>query len=193
MNRVRKHVLDHEHSMSEEWNSSHEALAIKTSYASSFNMISVTVSYCLSMVSFLNDKVRLTLDCQGAITAQIAITVLSLAGVDQMHWTVTAAFLTSLIAGLLSVYYACIIQVWLAGMHSAEEVRDWFTTKRLISSGQQKWTEIPSYNAALLLVAALQLLNWSLVSLLAGVGIYYGLFFTEKLGALGGSGNIRRF
>lgn len=122
---------------------------------------------------------------QGAILAQIAITALSLDGVSELHWTVTATFLSSLIAGLLSVYYACIIQVRLSGMHSPGDVRQWLTARRRISS--DVWYEFPSYYSALLLIAPGQLLNWSVSSLLVGIGVYYGLIFTENLGTLRGT------
>jgi hypothetical protein len=46
---------------------------------------------------------------------------------------------------------------------------------------------IPSLYSALLLVAPLQLLNWSLAALLAGVGIYYGLVYTNALGEMRGA------
>lgn len=45
---------------------------------------------------------------------------------------------------------------------------------------------VPSLYSALLLVAPVQLLNWSLASLLVGVGIYYGLIFTNNLGNMQG-------
>jgi len=44
----------------------------------------------------------------------------------------------------------------------------------------------PSLDAAMMLVAPIQLLNWSLLSLLVGIGIYYGLIFTQNLGTLRG-------
>lgn len=47
-------------------------------------------------------------------------------------------------------------------------------------------TIIPSFNAALLLVIPSILLNWSSIALLVGIGIYYGIVYTENLGALRG-------
>lgn len=84
------------------------------------------------------------------------------------------------------MYYACIVQVQLGGMHAPEEVLRWLTTRRYIN----KWLSpptasdqrvIPSYGAAIQLAAPIQLLNWSLFSLLVGIGIYYGLSFAERL------------
>jgi hypothetical protein len=148
--------------------------------------------------------------------------------VEQTHWTVGASFTVSLTAGLLSVYFACMVQVQLGGLHSSGEVRRWLITERtarvhLLRSLARKHREhleaqaksmqsrlklllqadasgelatlmlelhtqhIPSFYSALLLVAPLQLLNWSLVSLLVGVGIYYGLVFTNALGETRGA------
>lgn len=161
--------------------------------------------------------------------AQIAITALSLPYLEQTHWTVGAAFTMSLTAGLLSVYFACMVQVQLGGLHSSHEVRRWLITQRtarrhLLLSLARKHREhleaqaqsmqsrlslllreeersseladlmlelhtqhIPSLYSALLLVAPLQLLNWSLAALLAGVGIYYGLVYTNALGETRGA------
>lgn len=133
---------------------------------------------------------------KGAIVAQIAITALSLPYLEETHWTAEAAFVISLIAGLLSVYFACMIQQQLSSLHSPEEVRRWLSTTR---GGRHRHDEqesgalegsrvqtIPSYHAALLLILPAQLLNWSSISLLVGIGIYYGLVQTENLGLLRG-------
>lgn len=125
------------------------------------------------------------------------------------------------------MYFACMVQVRLGGLHSADEVRRWLITQRtarlhLIPSLARKHRayledearnmqsrlkgvlnqeapdeladlmlelhtqHIPSLYSALLLVAPVQLLNWSLASLLVGVGIYYGLIFTNNLGNMQG-------
>jgi hypothetical protein len=153
---------------------------------------------------------------------------LSLPYLDQTHWTVAAAFTMSLTAGLLSVYFACMVQVQLGGLHSSHEVRRWLVTQRtarrhlsrslarrhrehLESQAQNMESRlerllskqasgeladlllevhtqhIPSLYSALLLVAPLQLLNWSLAALLVGVGIYYGLVYTNALGEMRGA------
>lgn len=164
--------------------------------------------------------------------AQIAITALSLPHQEETHWTVSASFVISLVTGLLSVYFACIIQVKLGDLHSPVEVRKWLVTQK----NESKWWEsrfnsvmnqldpeaqkrkqilgnifeqqhqdihlqflleefrakhLPSYNSVLLLVAPVQLLNWSVAWLLIGIGIYYGLIFTLNLGETNGqNGNL---
>lgn len=45
---------------------------------------------------------------------------------------------------------------------------------------------VPSYNAALLLVLSSILLNWSSISLLVGIGIYYGIVHTQNLSSVRG-------
>lgn len=144
---------------------------------------------------------------QGAIIAQIAITALSLPYLEQTHWTVQASFVVSLVAGLLSVYYACMIQLELSNLQGPKQVKQWLTTHRSAGMRQRPMfrrgispaldipephlastikLQIPSYGSALLLAAPSQLLNWSLTSLLVGIGIYYGLVYSEDLGALRG-------
>jgi hypothetical protein len=123
---------------------------------------------------------------QGAIVAQIAITALSLRDVDQINWTVEAAFVISLMAGLLSVYYACLIEVKLGGMHSPDEVSNWLTAHTIPLKADSFGYISPSFNAALILVAPMQLLNWSLFSLLIGIGIYYGLMSERSESAVRG-------
>ena len=134
----------------------------------------------------------------------------------------------SLTTGLLSVYFACMVQVQLGSLHSSHEVRRWLIMQRtarrhlprslarrhreyLESQAQNMESRlerllskqasgeladlmlevhtqhIPSLYSALLLVAPLQLLNWSLAALIAGVGIYYGLVYTNALGEMRGA------
>lgn len=160
--------------------------------------------------------------------AQIAITALSLPYQEETHWAVSASFVVSLVFGLLSVYFACIVQVTLGNLHTPAEVRKWLVTERIESKPRRSildrligrrqrrsrahetdsWESppesqspddsletllrefrakhIPSFHSALLLVAPVQLLNWSVAWLLVGIGIYYGLIFTKDLGDLHG-------
>lgn len=144
------------------------------------------------------------LQIKGAIVAQIAITALSLEYLEDTHWTASAAFVISLVAGLLSVYYACILQQQLSGLHSPEETLLWLTiTVRALPHPlipemgilefwhhAQTYKDndlIPSFNAALLLVVPSILLNWSSVTLLIGIGIYFGMIYAENLGSLRGN------
>ena len=81
------------------------------------------------------------------------------------------------------------MQVILGGMHSPDEVLKWLTALRIwapAGGSIYRGRMIPSLSAAMMLVAPIQLLNWSLLSLLVGIGIYYGLLFTQGLGTLHG-------
>ncbi|KAK5126616.1 hypothetical protein LTR85_009550 [Meristemomyces frigidus] len=60
-----------------------------------------------------------------AIIAQVAITALSLDQIDSTHWTAQAAFIMSLVAGSLSVFYCCVIQMTFGALVHDEDVKDW--------------------------------------------------------------------
>lgn len=61
----------------------------------------------------------------GAIIAQVAITGLSLDKVAETHWSTEAAFIISLVAGALCVYYTCMVQQKLGGLSRPEDIKDW--------------------------------------------------------------------
>ncbi|KAI7240001.1 hypothetical protein KC330_g1525 [Hortaea werneckii] len=63
-----------------------------------------------------------------AIIAQVAISGLGLNEIANTHWTVQAAFIVSLISGLLSVYYCCIIQQQFGSLISPDDIKDWLCT-----------------------------------------------------------------
>jgi len=128
--------------------------------------------------------------------AQIAITALSLPYLEHTHWTAQAAFVVSLLTGLLAVYYAYMVQQQLSTLHTSQEVLNWLTTAQVEDCQEPADREpgvhpvyrpIPSLASALLLTYPAQLLNWSLSFLLIGVGVYYGIVYTEDLGQLRGS------
>ncbi|KAK6393248.1 hypothetical protein LTR65_002539 [Meristemomyces frigidus] len=157
-----------------------------------------------------------------AIIAQVAITALSLDQIDSTHWTAQAAFIMSLVAGSLSVFYCCMIQQTFGTLISDEDVKDWLCkpgewqgmeeeldvmngfdehiaslrpgseatvtkeelrilTSRVLGrlSGDQ-W-KTPSINAAMMLTAPARLLYLAVVSFLAGLGIYLGSVFSNRL------------
>lgn len=62
-----------------------------------------------------------------AIVAQVAITALALTDLDQVHWTAVAAFVLSLIAGGLSVFYSCLVQQRMSGLFTPDDVKDFFS------------------------------------------------------------------
>ncbi|THX48282.1 hypothetical protein D6D06_09183 [Aureobasidium pullulans] len=62
-----------------------------------------------------------------AIVAQIAITALSLGDSDTIHWTANAAFVVSLVAASLSVFYACLLQQHVSSLFTPEDVKSWLS------------------------------------------------------------------
>ena len=59
--------------------------------------------------------------------AQVAITALSLDSLQDAHWTAEAMFIASLVTGALSVFFACVVQPAVIGLHSAEDIKDWLS------------------------------------------------------------------
>ncbi|RMY51929.1 hypothetical protein D0863_14430 [Hortaea werneckii] len=62
------------------------------------------------------------------VIAQVAISGLGLDEIANTHWTVQAAFIISLVSGLLSVFYCCIIQQDFGTLVSPDDVKDWLCT-----------------------------------------------------------------
>lgn len=121
----------------------------------------------------------------GAIVAQIAFTGLSLDDIGQTHWTTYAAFVVSLIAGSLSVFYACTVQLRLSGFHGAEQILEWLTRPANMygkaDQSEDPGRRIPSLHAALLLVIPSQLLTLAVGAFLVGLGIYLGFLWAHHL------------
>lgn len=67
------------------------------------------------------------MNSQAAIVAQVAITALALEDLDKVHWTAEAAFVLSLTAGGLSVFYACLVQQRMSSFFTTDEVKDFFS------------------------------------------------------------------
>ncbi|KAJ5415575.1 hypothetical protein N7465_004270 [Penicillium sp. CMV-2018d] len=65
-------------------------------------------------------------DCT-MLAVAVAITALALTDLDQVHWTAEAAFVLSLIAGGLSVFYSCLVQQRMSGLFTPEDVKDFFS------------------------------------------------------------------
>ncbi|KAF2799527.1 hypothetical protein K505DRAFT_370952 [Melanomma pulvis-pyrius CBS 109.77] len=170
----------------------HEVIAFMKSYTSSFNMIGVA----------------------GAIIAQVAITALSLTGLDDSHWTAEAFFVISIVTGALSVFFSCANSPSLHGLHSADDIRDFLTkpsrsadrqqlndllkkTERLVIPNEDhldalrkyRWRTASAYSAVMLVVP-MYLLNVALSTFLTGLGIYLGKLYTGNLIPSFGSGAL---
>jgi len=58
---------------------------------------------------------------------QVALTSLVLPNLSQAHWITRTAFVTSILAGIVSVYAAVVSQKLIAGLTSARQIRAWLT------------------------------------------------------------------
>ncbi len=112
MEQVERHVLnaDDQH-----------VIVFTKSYTSSFNMIGVAVGV------HRNGIQTMLLTVQGAIIAQVAISALSLTGLEDSHLMVEAFFVASLVTGCLSVFFSCAISPAFHGLHTAEDIKDFLT------------------------------------------------------------------
>ncbi|KAF2684102.1 hypothetical protein K458DRAFT_443093 [Lentithecium fluviatile CBS 122367] len=167
-----------------------QVVAFLKSYTSSFNMIGIA----------------------GVIIAQVAISAISLTGIEECHWTVDAFFITSLVTGCLSVFLSTIIGPAFYGLHSAEDIKD-FPIKPTPSVQAQEFStkvsevekldylvngigdheidqKVASAYAAIMLVLPFNVLGYSLGTFLMGMGIYLGQLYTERLVPSYGSGSI---
>lgn len=57
--------------------------------------------------------------------AQVAITAMSLEDMSSVHWIAKAAFVVSLAAGALSVFFACILQQRISSLFGLSDIKDW--------------------------------------------------------------------
>ncbi|KAL2827979.1 hypothetical protein BDW59DRAFT_171116 [Aspergillus cavernicola] len=133
-----------------------------------------------------------------AIIAQIAITVLSLSNFDTVYWPATACAYSSLICGILSTFFAFIVQQLLSDLHSPEDVRAWLTTTRhsyrhwlyWMFFGTERATnledKVPSIASAIILTTPSKLLRLSILALFVALGIYLGCVYQAGLGNLEG-------
>ncbi|CAI7628000.1 unnamed protein product [Penicillium viridicatum] len=133
-----------------------------------------------------------------AIIAQIAITVLGLSNFDTVYWPATACAYSSLICGILSTFFAFIVQQLLSNLHSPEDVRVWLTATRhsyqhwlySIFFGTKRTTNIeekvPSIASAIILTMPSKLLRLSILALFVALSIYLGCVYQAGLGNLEG-------
>lgn len=151
---------------------------------------------------------------KGAVIAQVAITALSLTGLDDSHWTAEAFFVISLVTGALSVFFSCANSPSNHGLHSADDIRDFLTKSRRSADRQElndllkkaerlvipsedhldslreyRWKTTSAYSAVILVVP-MYLLNVALSTFLAGLGIYLGKLYTGNLIPSFGSGAL---
>jgi hypothetical protein len=168
--------------------------------------------------SFLVDLQMLSVT--GALIAQVTITALSLANLNEVHWIAKAAFVVSLVFAGLSVWTSTTGARLLNGRDDPTILRDWLSVPAPRSARSQfdkifksrlkttnlssqeevsalraeitrfledhRWKTASFYTCALL-SAPSQLLNYSLASLLVGLGVYLGKIWRNKLDPVAGN------
>ncbi|KAF3347575.1 hypothetical protein HYQ45_004987 [Verticillium longisporum] len=78
----------------------------------------------------------------GAITAQVAITGLSLEARSQAHWTASAFLTASIAFGVISVYVSFIVQQELNGLLGSTGVADWLSVPLTQAELQEKANQL---------------------------------------------------
>ncbi|KAK2872134.1 hypothetical protein FQN49_002525 [Arthroderma sp. PD_2] len=112
----------------------------------------------------------------GTILAQIAITAFSLDSLS--HWTARGFFTFSLVASIISVYYASKQHNILGRCLKPEDIKACIRRKQpnpfnnVIDHG----TDLPSVAAVLIIPAPKALLATAVSAFLVGLGIYLGFF-----------------
>ena len=122
----------------------------------------------------------------GAILAQVAITALSLQSLSSTHWVARACFLIAVVAGCMSVYFACRVQRVVGRLYNAEMIKDWLMTAPVPKNqrGQHdrhRDDDTPSFAAVLTISAPFALVTHSIFALLTGLAVYFGFMFARRL------------
>ncbi|PMD43178.1 hypothetical protein L207DRAFT_484329 [Hyaloscypha variabilis F] len=133
----------------------------------------------------------------GTIVAQIAITALSLASLDQVHWIARGLFTFSLVSSIMAVYYASDQYRILGRYLRGNDVRTWIRNDKF--GERNKWSAtsvqpqlrqfsmfLPSPAAVLTVSAPNVLLSASLNAFLLGLGVYLGQIWTKHLDEIAG-------
>ena len=133
---------------------------------------------------------------QGAIIAQVALTALSLPSLSLAHWTARAFLLFAVVAGCLSVYYACSLSRDIGKCYQPEAVRDWLTaanTSNIASfEGDKKKGRKASLSGIFILSAPYTMMSYSILAFIIGLAIYQGFVWTRTLDTDAGKTNSRK-
>ena len=113
-------------------------------------------------------RILIHTESQSAILIQIAVTALSLADLDDVHWTARGFLIISLVTSLMSVYCASRQYRILGRCLTAEDVRAWIRR----SSDPQDL--VPAFASVVTISAPIALLSASVHGFLIAFGIYLG-------------------
>jgi hypothetical protein len=135
---------------------------------------------------------------QAAIVAQISITALSLDYLSQTHWIARGFLVFSIISSLIAVYYATTQQRTMGRLLQPTQVRGWIrgqlpprsdpkdyqpaqSPSTSISDDFMRACFTPSVASVMTMSAPKILLSTSLLTLILGMGVYFGFIWTRDL------------
>ena len=116
--------------------------------------------------------------------AQIAITALALDNLSTAHWVARAFFLSSLLAGCASVYYAMSQLRTFGRLITAKDVREWLQIK-------ENRKAVPSPSAVIILDTPRGLVDMAAISFTLGLSIYVVFVFVNDLDVNAGKNDSR--
>lgn len=132
---------------------------------------------------------------QGAIIAQVALTALSLPSLSLAHWTARAFLLFAIVAGCISVYYACSLSRDIGKCCQPEAVRDWLSAANTSNTASSEVDKKEGRNASLstifVLSAPYTMMSYSIIAFVIGLAIYQGFVWTRTLDTDAGKTNSR--
>lgn len=116
--------------------------------------------------------------------AQIAITALALDYLSTAHWVARAFFMSSLLAGCASVYYAMSQLRTFGRLITAKDVREWLQIKKNRKA-------VPSPSAVIILDTPRGLVDMAAISFTLGLSIYVVFVFVNDLDVNAGKNDSR--
>lgn len=84
---------------------------------------------------------------KGALVASVAVTALQLDLISQAQWVVRALWVSSLVSGLLVVYYASVQRRTIGRLLRPQQLRDWISVKKDIVLGDAGLGAIISFSS----------------------------------------------
>ena len=111
-----------------------------------------------------------------------------------MHWIARACFLVAVVAGCLSVYYACALQRIIGKLYKADLIKGWLRlppTEGTRTESKEDDAQRTSLAAVLIISAPFTMVRVSIFAFLLGLVIYQGFVFTKELDTSAGRGDSR--
>ncbi|KAF9056709.1 hypothetical protein BDP27DRAFT_1242425 [Rhodocollybia butyracea] len=136
-----------------------EVLGLRRSYIDSFNMVAIV----------------------GALLAQLAVSSLSLPGLNQTTYFSRGALILSMAVGLLAVFFTCVQQRALGFLQRPVEVRAWLSNGVYYTNQKGDETFQSSYISHLFLQLPYELMGISISLYLGSIGIYLGSAYVQRV------------